>query len=86
MPYFLAQEEVAGLEGVMCESAVLGLGSQNSQKPGRSWLGATAPAGEAWQGAGSAESAFLGLVNRASHGSCIDWGKSRFSGLWHLWI
>lgn len=32
MPYFLAQEEVAGLEGVMSESAFLGLRSQNSQK------------------------------------------------------
>lgn len=86
MPYFLAQEEVAGLEGVMSESAFLGLGSQNSQKQGRSWLGATAPAGEAWQGAGSAESAFLRLAGRASPSSCIDWDKSRFSGLWHLWI
>lgn len=35
MPYFLAQEEVAGFAGVMSESAFLGPGSQNSQKQER---------------------------------------------------
>ena len=76
MSYFPAQEEVAGLDGVMSESAFLGLGSQNSQKQERSWLGATTPAGEAWQGPGSAESAFLSPARpaRASPDSCIDWG------------
>lgn len=89
MSYFPAQEEVTGLDGVMSESAFLGLGSQNSQKQERSWLGATAPAGEAWQG--QAVLSQLSLVRPGQPGqvrtAVLIGGKPRFSGLfWRLWL
>lgn len=63
MLYFPAQEEVAGLQEVMSESALASdpKTHRNMKETSASWLGATAPAGEAWPGAGSAESAFLRL-------------------------